>query len=85
MPADTNAPLPNTTPKTLDQLLAELFRENARLERQVEDARHERDQFKMLYLHEIARHAVEPTPEEIAAAVPAEPFFEDLIRRLEKK
>ena len=51
----------------------------------MEDARHERDQYKMLYLEEMARHLVEPTPEEIAAAVPAEPFIVDLIRRLEKK
>ncbi len=84
MPADSN-PLPNTTPKTPGQLIAELVREVERLSRQVEDARHERDQYKKLYLGEVARNAVEPTPEEIAAAVPARPVFEALIRRLEKK
>ena len=33
MPADTNGPLPNPTPKTLDKLLAETVRENDRLQR----------------------------------------------------
>ena len=42
MSADPNAPL-NPVPMTPDQLLAELQRENERLRRQVEDARHERD------------------------------------------
>lgn len=84
MPAE-GIPLPDPTPKPLNQLVAELFRENERLSRQVDDARHERDQYKKLYLQEAARHAVEPTPEEIAAAVPARPIIEAHIRRLEKK
>jgi hypothetical protein len=76
--------LPDPTPMTPDQLLAEMLRENERLRRQVEDARHERDQYKKLYLGELARQAVEPTPEEIANAIPAAPVFEQLMRRLEQ-
>ena len=75
---------PDPTPMTPDQVMAELLRENERLRRQVEDARHERDQFKKLYLGELARHAIEPTPEEIANAVPARPIIEQLMRRLEQ-
>ena len=84
MPADPNAPL-NPTPMTTDQFLAELFRENERLRRQVEDARHERDQFKKLLLSELSRNATELTEEDIASAVPAGPFFDRLIQRLEKR
>ncbi len=82
MPADEN-PLPNATPKTPGQLIAELFRENERLSRQVEDARHERDQYKKWFLNELARNLPELTAEDIANAVPAEPIFEAHIRRLE--
>ena len=84
MPAEPNA-LPDPKPRTPDQLLAEMFRENERLRRQVEDARHERDQFKKLLLGELARNATELTEEDIASAVPAGPFFDQLIRRLEKR
>lgn len=84
MSADPNAPL-NPTPMTTDQFLAELLRENERLRRQVEDARHERDQFKKFLLAELGRHAEPLTPEDIAAAVPARPFIDQLIKRLEKR
>ncbi len=84
MPADPNAPI-NPTPMTTDQLLAELLRENERLRRQVEDARHERDQFKKFLLAELGRHAEPLTPEDIAGAVPARPVFDRLISRLEKR
>lgn len=82
MPADEN-PLPNATPKTPGQLIAELFRENERLSRQVDDARYERDQYKKLYLGALARTLPELTAEDIANAVPAEPIIEAHIRRLE--
>lgn len=84
MPADPT-PLPDPAPKTHDQLIADLFRENERLQRQVEDARHERDQYKKMFLGELSRTATNLTAEDIAAAVPAEPFIAELIRRLEKK
>jgi predicted Zn-dependent peptidase len=77
-------PLPNPTPMTLDQLLAEMLRENERLRRQVEDARHERDEYKRLYLGELATHAEELTPDDVARAVPARPLIEQAIKRLEQ-
>lgn len=83
MANESNFPL-DQPPKTLDQLLAEMLRENERLRRQVEDARHERDEFKKLYLWELARNAEELTPEDIAQAVPARPLIEEAIKRLEK-
>jgi len=82
--AAENTPFPEPPPMTPDQLLAEMFRENERLRRQVEDARHERDQYKKLYLEELARHAQELTPEDIANAVPARPLIEAAIKRLEQ-
>ena len=84
MPADPNAPL-NPTPMTTDQFLAELFRENERLRRPVEDARHERNQFKSLLMSELSRNATELTAADIAGAAPAGPFFDRLIQRLEKR
>jgi hypothetical protein len=77
--------LPDPTPMTLDQLLAEYQRENERLRRQVEDARHERDQIKKLYLQELARHVDPLTPEDLAGATPARPFIDELIAQLEKR
>lgn len=82
MSAESN-PLPDPTPKPLNQLVAELFRENERLSRQVDDARYERDQYKKLYLGALARTLPELTEEDIANAVPAEPIIEAHIRRLE--
>lgn len=79
-----NIPFPEPKPMTPDQLLAEMFRENERLRRQVEDAQRERDQYKKLYLGELARNAEELTPEDIANAVPARPLFEQAIKRLEQ-
>jgi uncharacterized protein YabN with tetrapyrrole methylase and pyrophosphatase domain len=70
--------------KTLDQLLAESLRENERLRRQVEDAYHERDEYKKLYLGVLAEHAEELTPDDIARAVPARPLIEQAIKRLEQ-
>ena len=84
MPADPNAPI-NPTPMTTDQFLAELLRENERLRRPVEDARHERDPFKSLLMSQLSRNATELTEEDIAGAVPAGPFFDRLIQRLEKR
>jgi hypothetical protein len=82
MSADPNAPAP---PKTPDQLLAEVLRENERLRRQVEDARRERDQIKKLYLEGLARNAEQLTAEDLAGAIPARPFIEQLIERLERR
>ena len=84
MSTDPNAPR-NPTPMTTDQFLAELLRENERLRRQVEDAQHERDQFKSLLLSELSRNATELTEEDVAGALPARPFIEQLIQRLEKR
>ena len=84
MPADPNIP-PSPVPMTPDRLLAELQRENERLRRQLGDALHERDQFKALYLEELARNAPQLTAEDLAGAVPARSFIEQLIRRLEKR
>ncbi len=83
MPANPNIPS-EQSPKTPDQLLAELFRENERLRRQLGDAYHERDEFKKLYLEELARNAPQLTEDELAHAVAARPVIEQLIRRLEK-
>ncbi len=71
-------------PKTLDQMLAEMFRENERLRRQLQDAYHERDEIKKLYLEELARNAPEITEEDLKNAVPGRPFIEQLIQRLGK-
>jgi hypothetical protein len=76
--------VPDPTPMTPDQVLAELLRENERLSRQLDDARHERDQYKQFYLWELAEHAEELTAEQIANAVPAGPIFEAAIKRLEQ-
>ena len=84
MPADPNAPL-NPTPMTTDQLLAELFRENERLRRQVEDARHERDQFKKLLLSELSRNATELTEEDITGALPGSSLFQPLNESVEER
>jgi len=82
--AAENTPFPDPTPITPDQLLAEMFRENERLRRQLADAYHERDQFKKLYLGEAAQNDPKLTAEDIANAVPARPIIEEVIRRLEK-
>ncbi|MBP3957758.1 hypothetical protein J8F10_21105 [Gemmata sp. G18] len=84
MSVDPNAAL-NPPPMTPDQLLAELLRENERLRRQLDDAHAERDQFKTLYLGELARNATPLTAEDLASATPARPFIEQLVRRLEKR
>lgn len=81
MSAEPNAPPPPTPPNPL----AELVRENERLRRQLDAAQHERDAFKALYLGELAMNPPELTPEELATAVPARPFIEQLIRRLKKR
>jgi hypothetical protein len=83
MPVDPKFPF-DPTPKTTEQLLAELLRENERLRRQVADAREERDQFKQFYLEELARNAPEFTAEDVANAVPAIPLIEAAIKRLER-
>jgi hypothetical protein len=83
MSADNPSP-PNPAPLTPDQLLAETLRENERLRRHLADTRHERDEFKQLYLSEAARNDPKLTAEDIAAAVPARPVIDDLIRRLEQ-
>lgn len=82
--AAENTPIPDPTPKTPEQLLAEMLRENERLRRQLADAYHERDQFKKLYLGEASRTDPKLTAEDIANAIPARPYIEDLIRRLEQ-
>ncbi len=83
MPADPKFPL-DPKPMTPEQVMAELLRENERLRRQLADMQHERDQFKKLYLWELAEHAEELTPEDIANAVPAIPLLEAAIKRLEQ-
>jgi hypothetical protein len=76
-------PIPDPAPKSLDQLLADMLRENERLRRQVEDARQERDEYKRLYLWEMARNAEKLTPEDLTSGVPARPLIEEAIKRLE--
>lgn len=83
MPTEPNSPL-DPKPMTLDQLLAEMLRENERLRRQVTDTQVERDQFKKLYLCEAARNDPELTANDIATAVPARPVIDEIIRRLEQ-
>lgn len=83
MSADPNLSHDSTV-MNLDKLLAESVREIERLRRQVQDAHHERDEYKKLYHWELARHAVEPTAEDIANAVPARPLIEQYIKQLEQ-
>lgn len=71
-------------PMTPDQVMVELLRENEKLRRQLQDMQEERDQYKQWYLWEMAEHAVEPTAEELANAVPAIPLIEAAIKRLER-
>jgi hypothetical protein len=71
-------------PMTPDQVMAELFRENERLRRQVEDIQRERDFFKQLYNSEAAKNDPELTAEDIASAIPARPYLEQLIATLEQ-
>ncbi len=82
MPVDPKLPL-DPTPRTAEQFLADLLRENERLRRQLADARDERDQFKKLYLDEAAQNDPELTEEEIANSVLARPIIDELIRELE--
>jgi hypothetical protein len=84
MPSEPNSPL-DPKPMALDQLLAEMLRENERLRRQVADANHDRDTFKRLFYLEAAKNDPEFTAEDIAEAVPARPFIDQLISRLEKR
>ena len=83
MPDNLQLP-PDRPPMTVDQVLAELLRENERLRRQLADMQHERDQYKQFYLDELARNAVELTPEDIANSVPARPLIEAALKRLEQ-
>ena len=76
---------PDTTPRTHDQIIAELLRENERLRRQVTDVQIQRDQYKEFYLGELAEHDVELTPQDIVNAVPALPLLDRAIERLERK
>jgi hypothetical protein len=62
-------------PKSLDQLLAQMYRENERLRRQLGDAYHERNEHKKMYLIELARTAVPLTAEDIANSIPARPLL----------
>lgn len=81
----TSDTFPEPAPKRPDEVMADMMRENERLRRQVEDARHERDEFKKLYLWEMSRNAEEFTEEDIANAVPAMPILEAAMKRLEKR
>jgi hypothetical protein len=71
-------------PMTPDQVMAELLRENESLRRRVADVEHERDFFKQLYNSEAAKNDPELTAEDIASAIPARPYLEQLIARLEQ-
>jgi hypothetical protein len=71
-------------PKTPDELMADLLRDNERLRRQLQDMQRERDEYKQYYLWEMARNAPELTAEDLATAVPARPLFEEAIKRLEQ-
>ncbi len=82
MSADPNGP-PNPTP-TPEQLAA-LLRENESLRRQLDEAHRERDAFKSFFLDEFGRSPSPLTAEDLAGAVPAGPFFDKLIKRLEKR
>jgi hypothetical protein len=83
MPTEPKLPF-DIPPMTADHVMAELLRENEKLRRQLADMQEERDRFKQYYLWEMARNAVEPTPEELANAVPAIPLIEAAIKRLER-
>ena len=84
MSIDSKFPL-DPTPRSADQVIAELLRETEKLRRQVADAQGERDQFKTLYLAEAAGNDPKLMAEDIATAVPARPVFEELMRRLERR
>ena len=84
MSIDSKFPL-DPTPRSADQVIAELLRETEKLRRQVADAQGERDQFKTLYLAEAVGNDPKLTAEDIATAVPARPVFEELMRRLERR
>lgn len=80
MPVDPEFPL-DPTPKTPEQIMAELLKETERLA----DTQEERDQFKQFYLEELARNAEELTPDDIAKSVPALPLIEAAMKRLEQR
>ena len=84
MPVDPKFPL-DPSPRSSEQIMAELLRETERLRRQVTDAQEERDQFKQFYLEELARNAEDLTPQDIANAVPARPLIDAAIKRLEQR
>jgi hypothetical protein len=63
--------------------LAAAEEELERLRQQVVAVSAERDQFKQLYLGEIARNAPEVTQADLNNAVPVGPWFEEFLQRLE--
>ncbi len=71
--------------QTADELMAELFRENDRLRRQLADACQERDMYKKMYNGEVARNAILITKEDMANSIPARPFIGKLIKELEQR
>ena len=83
MSSDPKFPL-DPAPKSTEERLAELMRENERLQRRVADTEMERDRFKRLYLEEAAANDPKLTADDIASAVPARPVIDDLIRQLER-
>jgi phage shock protein A len=63
--------------------LAAAEEELERLRQQVAAVSAERDQFKQLYLGEIARNAPEVTQDDLDKAIPGGPWFEEFLKRLE--
>jgi hypothetical protein len=84
MPVDDNFPF-DPTPKTSDQVLADLLRETERLRREVADLRTERDQYRRLYLEEAAENDPELTAEDIANSVSARPVIDAMIEELARR
>lgn len=80
----TSEDFPDPVPKRSDEVMGDLLRENERLRRQVSETARERDEFKSLYMWELARNADELTAEDLATAVPAMPMLEAAIKRLEQ-
>lgn len=67
----------------LEAQLAEAVREAERLRQQLAALAAERDEFKKLYLWELARNAPPVTQADIDSAVPLRPWLNEVIRDLD--
>jgi hypothetical protein len=81
-------PVPTTQGRQFnDELRHRLQQVEAELDetrRHLDEARFERDSYKRLFMDEAAKSVKPLTAEELAGAIPARPWIDDLIRDMER-